>query len=72
MKIKNDVSSFKGFAVQSVRDTVRESNALAFVASKGNDFNQMLVRQNSIMKASAKAFRKGASKMMVGGDYGIA
>jgi len=67
MKISNDVSSFKGFAVQAGRDCLKESKARVRVAARGNALAVLIVRQNRMMKAAVKAFGKDASLLQVRG-----
>jgi hypothetical protein len=67
MNMANDVSSFKGFAVQSVRDTVKESYQHAYKAAKGHDLPEPKRKPRITLDNAVKSFKKAANKLELRG-----
>lgn len=67
MNIANDVSSFNGFAVQSVRDTVKESYQHAYKAAKGHELPQPQWNHRITLDNAVKSFKKAANKLELRG-----
>lgn len=67
MNLSNDVSSFNGFALQSVRDTVKESYQRAHKAAKGHDAIEPQPKRRITLDNAVKSFKKAANKLELRG-----
>ena len=69
MNISNDVESFKGFALQSARDTVKESYQRAYKAAHGCDVPEPQRKRRITLDNAVKSFKKAANKLELRGCY---